>query len=93
MTTLNGKIISAHLGEFSKRQIVYGYIGIELQDRSHVKIKVDSYTSYETLVVGEKVVVEVEKLANTEILVARTIRLESSLEMETGNQAKVETSA
>ena len=93
MTALNGKIISAHLGEFSKRQIVYGYIGLELQDRSHIKIKVDSYTSYETLVVGEKVVVEVEKLANTEILVARTIRLESSLEMETGNQSKVETSA
>jgi hypothetical protein len=42
MTMIDGKIVSAQLGEFSKRQIVYGFIGIELQDRSHIKIKVDS---------------------------------------------------
>ena len=82
MNTISGKIISADLGRFSSREIVYGYIGIELHDKSHVKVKIDSYTWYETLLVGEEVVVEVDKLANTEILVARTVRLKSSLEME-----------
>ncbi|MGY5865385.1 MAG: hypothetical protein RTV41_12340 [Candidatus Thorarchaeota archaeon] len=93
MTTIEGKIVSAQLGEFSKNKIVYGFIGIELQDRSHIKIKVDSYTSYETLVVGERVTAEVEKLGNTDILVARSIRLKSGLEMETTDKANVETSA
>ena len=77
-----GKIISANLGEFSKRQIVYGYIGIELPDKSHIKIKIDSYTWYESLVIGEEVIVEAETLANTDILVARKIRLKSNLENE-----------
>lgn len=81
MTAYNGKIISAQLGEFSKRQIVYGFIGLELQDKSHIKIKIDSYTWYETLAVGDEVVVETDTLANTDIIVARKIRLKSSLEL------------
>ena len=93
MTIIEGKIVSAQLGEFSKRKIVYGFIGIELQDRSHIKIKVDSYTKYETLALGDRVVVEVEKLANTDILVARTIRFKTSLEMETEDKPNVEASA
>ncbi|MHA2026746.1 MAG: hypothetical protein ACW98U_12670 [Candidatus Thorarchaeota archaeon] len=93
MTMIDGKIVSAQLGEFSKRQIVYGFIGIELQDRSHIKIKVDSYTAYETLVVGDDVVVEVVKLANTDILVAKTIRLKTSQEMDTEDKPNAEASA
>jgi hypothetical protein len=81
------------LGKFSKKEIVYGYIGIELQDKSHIRIKIDSYTWYETLNVGEEVVVEVVKLANTEILVARTVRLKSSLEMEKRDSKPVQSSA
>jgi hypothetical protein len=78
---INGKIISNNLGEFSKRGIVYGFIGIELQDRSHIKVKIDSYTLYETLTIGDEVVVEAETLANTDIMVARKIRLKSSIEL------------
>lgn len=78
---LNGKIVSSNLGEFSKKRIKYGYIGIELQDKTHVKVKVDSYTWYETLTIGDEVVVEVDTLAETNILVARKIQLKSSLEM------------
>jgi hypothetical protein len=91
--TIQGKIISTQLGEFSKRQIVYGFIGIELPDKTHVKVKIDSYTWYESLTVGDDVVLEIEKLANTDILVARTVRLKSSLEMEAEDRAPVETSA
>ena len=91
MTVINGKIISSDLGLFSKREIVYGYIGIELPDKSHIKIKIDSYTWYETLSIGEDVVVEIEKLSNTEILVARTVRLKSSVEMESSDKTPVET--
>ena len=47
--TIQGKIISADLGEFSKKRIVYGYIGIELPDKKQIKVKVDSYTWYETV--------------------------------------------
>jgi hypothetical protein len=78
--TVHGKIVSANLGEFSKKQIKYGYIGIELPDKTHIKVKVDAYTSYETLTIGDKVVMEVETLANTSIIVARKIQLISSLE-------------
>ncbi len=77
---VQGKIVSVNLGEFSKRRIKYGYLGIELPDRTHIKIKVDSYTWYETLTLGDEVVVEIETLAGTDILVARKIRLKTSLE-------------
>ncbi|MFW9927040.1 MAG: hypothetical protein ACFFDM_09750 [Candidatus Thorarchaeota archaeon] len=89
---IEGKIISTQLGQFSKRQIVYGYIGIELPDKSHVKIKIDSYTWFETLIIGDEVVVETKKLANTNILVAKTIRLKSSIDMESEEPREVEAS-
>ncbi|MHA3964444.1 MAG: hypothetical protein AM325_012995 [Candidatus Thorarchaeota archaeon SMTZ1-45] len=76
--TIQGKIISSSLGEFSKKKIVYGYIGIELSDKKHVKIKIDAYTWYESLSLGNEVVIEVEVLANTDILVARKIQLRTS---------------
>jgi hypothetical protein len=91
MNTINGKIISTELGQFSKRKIVYGYLGIEVPDKTHIKVKIDSYTWYETLTIGDEVVVEIEKLANTEILVARTVRLKSSLDMEAKDRSTVET--
>ena len=77
---IHGKIVSSNLAEFSKRRIKYGYIGIETQDKTHIKVKVDSYTSYETLTIGDEVVADVETLADTDILVARKIQLKSSLE-------------
>ncbi|MFW9809255.1 MAG: hypothetical protein ACFFE6_07735 [Candidatus Thorarchaeota archaeon] len=92
MKMIAGKIISTQLGEFSKKQIVYGYIGIELPDKSHVKIKIDTYTWYETLTIGDEVVVDTRKLANTDILVAKTIRLKSSMDLESEDSSEVEAS-
>lgn len=79
--TVTGKIVSTNLGEFSKRRIIYGYIGIELPDKTHIQVKIDSYTWYETLTIGDEVVVEIETLGNTDILVARKIQLKTSLEI------------
>ena len=91
--TMQGKIISTQLGEFSEKQIIYGYIGIELSDKTHVKVKIDSFTWYESLAVGDEVVLETHTLANTDILVARTIRLKSSLDMESEDPNEAQVSA
>ena len=74
---IEGKIISANLGEFAKQKIIYGYLGIELQNKEHINVKIDAYTSYETLALGEEVVVDVETLPNTNIIVARKIQWKS----------------
>ena len=71
--TIEGKIISRDLGEFGKKQILYGYIGLRKPDGEKVKIKIDSYTWYETLEIGSDVFVEVHNLGPTDILVARRI--------------------
>ncbi len=76
---IEGKIISTTLGEFANQKIVYGYIGIELADKTHVKVKVDAYTKHETLTPGDEVVMEVHKLPNTGIIVARRIQLKSNM--------------
>lgn len=91
--TIRGKITSTQLGEFSEKQIIYGYIGIERSDKTHVKVKIDSYTWYESLAIGDDVVLETHTLANTDILVARTIRLKSSLDMESEDPSEVQVSA
>ena len=70
---LNGKIISSQIGFFGKKELVYGYITIESQDGKHVTMKVDAYTEYETIKVGDLVRVDVHSLTNTDILVAREI--------------------
>jgi hypothetical protein len=77
---IQGKIVSVNLGEFSKKRIKYGYIGIELPDKTHISVKIDSYTWYETLTTGDEVVMEIHSLGNTDILVARKIQLNTSLE-------------
>ena len=76
-----GKIVSSNLGEFSKERIVYGYLSIELPDKSYIKVKIDSYTWYKTLDLGDDVVIDLETLGNTDILVARKIQLKSDLEV------------
>lgn len=71
--TIEGKIISKQLGVFGKKQIVYGYIGIEKPDGQQIEVKIDSYTWYETLEIGTHVFAELHNLGTTEILVARRI--------------------
>ena len=75
---IEGKIVSSNLGEFSKKRIIYGYIGIETSDKKHFKVKVDSYTEHETLTIGDEVIVEVHALTGSDILVARKIQLKST---------------
>jgi hypothetical protein len=72
---IEGKIISNQLGKFGKEEMLYGYIGIEITPKQHVAIKIDSYTWYETLEVGNHVIVEAVKLGVTDILVARKVSL------------------
>jgi len=78
---IEGKIISANLAEFSKKRIVYGYLGIELLDKTHISVKVDAYTRYETLSLGDDVVMEIDTLADSDIVVARKIRPKSNSDM------------
>ncbi|MFX1560235.1 MAG: hypothetical protein ACFFBL_06590 [Promethearchaeota archaeon] len=86
---IEGKIISVNLGEFSTKKIVYGYLGIELVDKKHIRVKIDSYTWYETLSLGDNVEVEFESLAGTDILVARRIRLKTSSDVSSDDAAAI----
>jgi hypothetical protein len=70
---IEGRIVSKQLGRFSKKEIVYGYIGIATYDGNEVAVKVDSYTWYETLEIGSHVIIDVESLGSTDIVVARKI--------------------
>ena len=69
-----GNIISSHIARIGKGDGKYGYIGIETPDSTHLKMKVDMYTTYETLERGEYVVVRYDALGNTGILVAKEIK-------------------
>lgn len=71
--TIEGKIISKELGAFGKNQIVYGYIGIEKPSGEQIRVKIDSFTWYETLEIGSYVFVETSNLGTTDIIVARRI--------------------
>jgi hypothetical protein len=70
---IKGKIIASTLAEFAETGVLYGYIGVEVDSGAHIRIKVDSYTWYETLEMGHQVAIEAETLGDTDILVARKI--------------------
>ncbi|MBN2229258.1 MAG: hypothetical protein JW779_06650 [Candidatus Thorarchaeota archaeon] len=78
---IEGKIISSQLGEFGKDGILYGYLGIEDTQGNHLAIKIDSYSWYETLEIGEHVIIEASKLGTTNIIVARKISLKSNSDL------------
>lgn len=73
--TFEGTIISEQLGTFGKDEMMYGYIGIKTPEGKQKKVKVDSYTSYETLDMGSEVIIEAANLGDTDILVARKISI------------------
>jgi hypothetical protein len=88
---ITGKIISTQLGVFGRDELRYGYISVQTKDNKVIKIKIDSYTTYETLNLGDRVVVETEFLGDTNILVARKVHhAESDLSHQT-NTAKAAT--
>ncbi|MFX0108913.1 MAG: hypothetical protein ACFE7R_11555 [Candidatus Hodarchaeota archaeon] len=70
---LSGKIISSRIGYFGKEEMPYGFITVETQEGKHVTLKIDAYTEYETIKIGDFVRVDVHSLGNTEILVAKYI--------------------
>jgi hypothetical protein len=70
---LSGKIISSQLGIYGKDEMLYGFITVETQEGKHVTLKIDAYTEYETIKVGDHVRIDVHSLANTNILLAREI--------------------
>jgi hypothetical protein len=68
-----GSIISAQLGTIGTKS--YGFIGIETDEKEHLKIKVAAFTQYDTLELGSKVQVVAENVGNMDILTAKLISL------------------
>ncbi len=71
--TIEGKIVSTQLAAFGETDIIYGYITVEVTRNEHVDVKIDSYTYYETLEVGNRVVVDAATLGSTDVLVAKRV--------------------
>ena len=71
---LEGEIVASQIGNFSNTGMKYGFITIKTPKDDHVKVKIDSYTSYDTLEMGNDVIVSVEKLGSSKLIVAREIR-------------------
>ncbi|MHA1137483.1 MAG: hypothetical protein ACTSSE_13440 [Candidatus Thorarchaeota archaeon] len=87
--TIEGKIISRELGVFGKNEIVYGYIGIEKPSGEQIRVKIDSFTWYETLEIGSHVFVETYNIGTTNIIVARRIDVNQEPIYITDYEAKV----
>ncbi|MHA2077163.1 MAG: hypothetical protein ACXAB0_09780 [Candidatus Thorarchaeota archaeon] len=68
-----GSITSAQLGNIGQKS--YGFIGIETEDKTHLKVKVAAFTEYETLEPGRRVHVVAENLGNMDVLTAKLISL------------------
>ncbi|TET12281.1 MAG: hypothetical protein E3J86_00575 [Candidatus Thorarchaeota archaeon] len=71
--TITGSIISTQLGTIGTKS--YGFIGIETDDKEHLKIKIAAFTQYETLELGSRVQVVAENVGNMVVLTAKLISL------------------
>ncbi|MHA2026979.1 MAG: hypothetical protein ACW98U_13850 [Candidatus Thorarchaeota archaeon] len=65
-----GSITSAQLGNIGQKS--YGFIGIETEDKTHLKVKVAAFTELEP---GRRVHVVAENLGNMDVLTAKLISL------------------
>ena len=83
---IEGKIISSQIGAFGKTEFPYGYITIEISQGKNIAVKIDSFTWYETLEIGNHVVIEVSNLGTTDILVARKISLKAVSNQSSPNE-------
>ena len=90
--TIEGKIVSTQLASFGETDIIYGSITIEVTRNEHVDVKIDSYTDYETLEVGNHVVVDAARLGSTDILVAKRVLLGPILESGSVEDGAIPTS-
>ena len=73
MEHTKGRIVSSELGIFGKQAMLYGYLTVETEDLQRKKIKIDAYTSYETLDIGAFVEIKYAPLEGTRIFVAKKI--------------------
>ncbi len=89
--TVEGTIVASQLGTFGKDAIIYGYIGVKTLEGEQKLIKVDAYTWFETLEIGDDVRIEVSLLGDTKILVARKINVMSSIDNNSKRQVTVST--
>jgi len=89
---IEGKIVSTQLATFGDTEIIYGSITIEVSRNEHVDVKIDSYTYYETLEIGNHVVVDAARLGSTDILVAKRILLGPILDSTSVGERAVATS-
>ena len=71
---IKGQIIASQIGRISNTDKKYGFITIKTSDENHVKVKIDSYTSYDTLEMGHDVEVSTDQLGSDSLIVAREIR-------------------
>ncbi|MFW9802890.1 MAG: hypothetical protein ACFFFC_09575 [Candidatus Thorarchaeota archaeon] len=74
---ISGKILTSQIGYFGKGEIAYGFITVETREGIHLTLKIDAYTKYDTIKVGDQVRITVHRLADTDILVAREIVTET----------------
>jgi hypothetical protein len=77
MDIINGEIVSSQLARYGDKDTRYGYVTVQTYEQEYVKIKVDAYTSFDTLDIGEQVVVKSKKLGDTGIRVAKQISTQS----------------
>ncbi len=68
-----GSITSTQLGNLGEK--AYGFIGIETDEKEHVKIKIAALTQYDTLELGSRVHIVAENVGNMDILTAKQISL------------------
>jgi hypothetical protein len=68
-----GSIVSTQLGHMGKK--AYGFIGVETEEKEHLKLKVAVYTEYDTLETGRRVHVVAENIGNMDVLTVKSISL------------------
>ncbi len=72
-TILSGVVVSSQLGRFGNPPALYGFIAVETENRTVVKVKIDAYTDRDDFDIGDTVQLEVAPLGETKILVVKRI--------------------
>ena len=68
---ISGQITAADISKMGKTH--YGYLGIETDAHENLKVKVNAFTKFDTLIVGSKVIIELESVGNEDLLTAMKI--------------------
>jgi len=68
---VTGFITAANIAVMGKTH--YGYLGIETDEHEKLKVKVSAFAQYDTLEVGERVIVELQTVGDDSILTAKKI--------------------